>query len=109
MKYVFLGLAIVSEVFGTSMLKASEQFSKLLPSVLTVVSFAACFYFLSLALKYIPLGVAYAVWAGVGIILTAIVSVVIFKQKLDLPAVIGILFIVAGVVIMNFFSKSLSH
>lgn len=109
MKYVFLALAIVCEVFGSSMLKASEQFTKLVPSICVFLGFGFCFYFLALALKSIPLGVAYAIWAGVGIILTAIVSVVVFKQKLDLPAIIGIAFIVVGVIIMNSFSKSLSH
>ena len=108
MKYLFLGLAIIFEVVGSSFMKASEGFTKWLPSIVVVVAYLICFYFLSLALKSIPLGVAYAIWAGVGIVLTAMVSVFIFKQKLDFPAIIGILFIVIGVVIMNFFSKT-SH
>jgi len=106
MKYVFLGLAIVFEVVGSSFMKSSDGFTKWLPSTVVVVAYITCFYFLSLALKTIPLGVAYAVWAGLGIVLTAAVSVLIFKQKLDLPAVIGIIFIIIGVVIMNFFSKT---
>jgi small multidrug resistance pump len=109
MKYVMLALAIICEVFGSGMLKASEQFTKLVPSLLCVLGFVLCFYFLSHALKLIPLGIAYGIWAGVGIVLTAMVSVVIFKQKLDVPALIGIAFIVTGVVIMNVFSKSVSH
>ena len=108
MKYLFLGLAIIFEVVGSSFMKASEGFTKWLPSIVVVVAYLICFYFLSLALKSIPLGVAYAIWAGLGIVLTAMVSVFIFKQKLDFPAIIGILFIVIGVVIMNFFSKT-SH
>ena len=108
MKYLFLGLAIIFEVVGSSFMKASEGFTKWLPSIVVVVAYLICFYFLSLALKTIPLGVAYAIWAGLGIVLTAMVSVFIFKQKLDFPAIIGILFIVIGVVIMNFFSKT-SH
>ncbi|MNY34484.1 Quaternary ammonium compound-resistance protein QacC [compost metagenome] len=108
MKYLFLGLAIIFEVVGSSFMKASEGFTKWLPSIVVVVAYLICFYFLSLALKTIPLGVAYAIWAGLGIVLTAMVSVFIFKQKLDSPAIIGILFIVIGVVIMNFFSKT-SH
>ena len=105
MKYLFLGLAIIFEVVGSSFMKASEGFTKWLPSIVVVVAYLICFYFLSLALKSIPLGVAYAIWAGLGIVLTAMVSVFIFKQKLDFPAIIGILFIVIGVVIMNFFPK----
>lgn len=106
MKYVFLGLAIVFEVVGSSFMKSSDGFTKWLPSTFVVVAYITCFYFLSLALKTIPLGVAYAVWAGLGIVLTAAISVLVFKQKLDLPAVIGIIFIIIGVVIMNFFSKT---
>jgi len=106
MKYVFLGLAIVFEVIGSSFMKSSDGFTKWLPSTVVVVAYITCFYFLSLALKTIPLGVAYAVWAGLGIVLTAAISVLVFKQKLDLPAVIGIIFIIIGVVIMNFFSKT---
>lgn len=106
MKYVFLGLAIVFEVIGSSFMKSSDGFTKWLPSTVVVVAYIICFYFLSLALKTIPLGVAYAVWAGLGIVLTAAISVLVFKQKLDLAAIIGIIFIIIGVVIMNFFSKT---
>ncbi|SFF09875.1 small multidrug resistance pump [Chitinophaga sp. CF118] len=109
MKYLYLALAIVSEVIGSSFLNASNQFTKLVPILITVVAYLACFYFLSLALKYIPLGVAYAIWGGLGIVLTAIISVVVFKQKLDLPAIIGIVLIVAGVIVLNFFSKTNAH
>ncbi|RRN77981.1 multidrug efflux SMR transporter [Pseudoxanthomonas sp. SGD-10] len=109
MKYVFLGLAIILEVIGSSLLKASNGFTKLVPTVLMGIAFIGCFYFLSQALKEIPLGVAYAIWAGLGIILTAIVSVVIFKQTLDLPAIIGIALILSGVVVMNYFSNSITQ
>ncbi len=105
MKYLFLALAIVLEVTGSSFLKASEQFTKWLPSLITVIAFLGCFYFLSLALKSIPLGTAYAIWAGLGIVLTTLISVVVFKQKIDFPAIAGITLIVAGVVVMNVFSK----
>lgn len=105
MKYLFLALAIALEVTGSSFLKASEQFTKWLPSLITVIAFLGCFYFLSLALKSIPLGTAYAIWAGLGIVLTTLISVVIFKQKIDFPAIAGITLIVAGVVVMNVFSK----
>ncbi|PLK43959.1 multidrug efflux SMR transporter [Emticicia sp. TH156] len=106
MKYLFLTLAIIFEVIGSGFMKASDGFSKWLPTSIFIIAYLICFYFLSLALKTIPLGTAYAIWAGLGIVLTAAVSVLMFKQKLDLPAIIGILFIVAGVVIMNFFSKT---
>ena len=109
MKYLFLALAILSEVIGSSFLNASNQFTKIIPSIISVVSYLSCFYFLSLALKSIPLGVAYAIWGGLGIVLTAIISVVVFKNKMDLPAVLGIVLIVAGVVVLNFFSKTNSH
>lgn len=106
MKYVFLSFAIIFEVIGSSFMKASEGFTKWLPTTIFIAAYITCFYFLSLALKTIPLGTAYAIWAGLGIVLTAGVSVIVFKQKLDLPAIIGITFIVVGVVIMNFFSKT---
>ncbi|KGO86928.1 transporter [Flavobacterium rivuli WB 3.3-2 = DSM 21788] len=109
MKYVFLALAIILEVAGSSLLKAGEQFTKIIPSSLAILSYVACFYFLSMSLKHIPLGTAYAIWAGLGIVLTVGASVVIFKQSLDLPAVIGIVLIIAGVVVLNFFSKSAAH
>lgn len=109
MKYVFLSLAIILEVIGSSFLKASDGFSKIVPTIITALAYLACFYFLSQSLKSIPLGVAYAIWGGLGIVLTAIISVVVFKQSLDLPAIIGILMIVGGVIVMNFLSKSVSH
>lgn len=109
MRYLFLSLAIAFEIVGTSFMNASDGFSKWLPSSVTIIAYLACFYFLSLTLKTIPLGIAYAIWGGLGIVITAIISVVIFKQKLDIPAIIGIVLIVSGVVVMNFFSKTITH
>ena len=109
MKYLYLALAIVLEVLGSSFMKASDGFSKLLPTTITIIAYIACFFFLSQALKSIPLGIAYAIWGGLGIVWTALISVIIFKQSLDLPAIIGIILIVAGVFVMNFFSKSSTH
>ena len=109
MKYLFLALAIIFEVVGSSFIKASDGFTKLFPTTIVAVAYLICFYFLSVALKTIPLGIAYAIWGGMGIVLTAIISVLVFKQKLDIPAIIGIVLIVAGVVVMNFFSKSTAH
>ena len=107
MKYLYLTLAILLEVTGSSFLKASEGFTKWIPTVSMIVAFIGCFYFLSLALKSIPMGMAYAIWAGVGIVLLALISVFVFKQNLDLPAIIGIGFIIVGVLIIHLFSKSM--
>lgn len=109
MKYIFLALAILFEVIGSSFLTASKGFTKIIPSSITVIAYLACFVFLSQSLKYIPLGIVYAIWAGVGIVLTALISVFVFKQTLDLPAIIGIALIVAGVLVMNLFSQTHSH
>jgi small multidrug resistance pump len=109
MKYLYLVLAIISEVIGSSFLNASHQFTKLVPSVIVVLAYVSAFYFFSLALKYIPLGVAYAIWGGLGIVLTCLVSVVVFKNKLDAPAILGIVLIVSGVIVLNFFSKTNTH
>lgn len=107
--YLFLLLAILSEITGTTFLKMSEGFTKLLPTLITVVSMIAAFYFLSLAIKTIPIGTAYAIWSGVGIVFITFIGAVMFKQMPDTPAVIGILLIIAGVVIINLFSKSAGH
>lgn len=109
MHWLFLGLAITSEVFGSTMLKLSAGFSKPFPSVGVVLGFGLAFYFLSLALKTIPLGTAYAIWAGVGLVLTALVSVVFFGQKMDFWGMVGIALILAGVVVLNTFSHSSGH
>ncbi len=107
--WFFLATAIVAETIATSSLKASEGFTKLWPSVAVVVGFAIAFYFLSLTLKVIPIGIAYAVWSGVGIVLITTISWFLFDQKRDLAALIGITLIIAGVVIMQVFSKVVSH
>lgn len=108
-QWIFLAVAIVSEVAATSALKASEGFSRLWPSLIVVVGYAAVFYFLSLTLKTIPIGVAYAIWSGVGVALIALIAWVFFGQTLDIPAIIGLLFIVAGVIVLKLFSKAVSH
>ncbi|WP_212006882.1 SMR family transporter [Chitinophaga sp. HK235] len=109
MKYLLLSIAIVAEVIATSALKASEGFTRLWPSVLVVLGYSIAFYCLSVTLKQIPLGIAYAIWSGLGIVLISIIGLVAFKQKLDTPAIIGLLFIIAGVIIVNVFSKSSVH
>lgn len=107
--YVYLLLAIVGEVIGTSALKASEGFSRLGPSVLVVIGYGIAFYFLSLTLRSIPVGIAYAVWSGAGVALITLVGWVAFGQKLDGPGFLGIALIVAGVVVLNVFSKASVH
>ncbi|WP_392560037.1 DMT family transporter [Orbus mooreae] len=109
MKWILLILAIVGEIIGTSALKSTEGFSRLWPSVLAILGYVAAFYFLSLTLKYLPVGIAYALWSAIGIVLVAIISYFLHGQRLDIPAIIGIIFIVVGVVIMNVFSNSISH
>lgn len=107
--WLFLFAAILSEVTATSSLKASAGFTKVIPSVIVVVGYGLSFYFLSLVLKAIPIGIAYAVWAGLGIVLLALVGWIFFGQTLDSPALIGIALILAGVIIMNVFSKAVAH
>lgn len=107
--WIFLGAAIVGEVVATSALKASDGFSKLGPSIVVAVGYVVAFYFLSLALRSIPVGVAYAIWAGLGVVLVAAVSLVLYGQKLDLAAIIGIALIILGVAVMNVFSKVSAH
>ncbi|MDY0133224.1 MAG: multidrug efflux SMR transporter [Desulforegulaceae bacterium] len=103
--WVFLAIAIVCEVFATSALKASEEFTKLIPSLVVITGYGFAFYFLSLSIKVIPVGVAYAIWAGIGIVLITITSWIVFGQKLDLPAICGLGLIVSGVMVINLFSK----
>jgi small multidrug resistance pump len=109
MAYLYLAIAIISEVVGTAALKASEEFTRLVPSLIVVVGYASAFYFLTLTLRTIPVGIAYAVWAGVGIVLICIVSWILYKQTLDWPAILGIGLIAAGVVVINGFSGSINH
>jgi multidrug transporter EmrE-like cation transporter len=105
-KWLILGIAIMAETMATAALKSSEGFTRLVPSVLVVVGYAVAFYCLSVTLRVIPVGIAYAIWSGVGIILITIIGWTLFGQKLDAPALIGMALIIAGVVIMNVFSKS---
>ncbi|AGF47802.1 DMT family transporter [Candidatus Kinetoplastidibacterium crithidiae] len=105
MKFIYLSIAIITELMATIALKNSIGFTKLWPSLFTCTFYFISTYFLSLTLEEIPVGVAYAIWCGVGIVLVSIIGAFFFKQKLDTPAIIGISMIVLGVVIMNLFSK----
>ncbi len=109
MTYLYLAIAIVAEVIATSALKASEEFTKLVPALVVVFGYGIAFYMLTLVLKTMPVGIAYALWAGLGIVLVAIVSAVIYQQIPDLPAIVGMLLIVAGVIVINLFSKTSGH
>ncbi|MBA3998359.1 MAG: QacE family quaternary ammonium compound efflux SMR transporter [Candidatus Accumulibacter sp.] len=107
--WLFLSAAILAEVVGTSALKSSEGFSKPWPSLLVVVAYGAAFFLLSLTLRTIPVAVAYAVWSGAGIVLIALAGWLLFGQRLDAPALLGIGLIVAGVVVLNVFSRAVAH
>lgn len=109
MQWFLLALAIVSEVIGTSALKATEGFTRLGPSVLVLAGYAIAFYCLSLVLRTIPVGVAYAIWAGSGVALVALVGWIMFGQSLDWAALLGIVLIIAGVVVIQVYSKSVAH
>ena len=109
MAYWYLAIAIVAEVIATSALKASNEFTRLAPSLLVVIGYGIAFYFMTLALKTIPVGITYAIWSGVGIVLVAIVGAVIYKQVPDLAAVIGMGLIIAGVVVIHLFSKTVQQ
>ena len=105
-KWLYLTLAILSEVTATSFLKSSDGFTKFWPSVIVVVGYCLAFYFLSLTLDTIPIGVAYAIWSGVGIASLAVISVLFFDQKVDTAAVFGMGLIIAGVVVLRVFSET---
>ena len=105
----YLVIAIVGEVIATSFLRASAGFTRLVPSIVVVVGYCVTFYFFSLALRTIPVGIGYAIWSGAGIILISVIAYFVYGQSLDLPALIGIGLILAGVLVINLFSQSSAH
>ncbi|WP_408455660.1 DMT family transporter [Paraburkholderia fungorum] len=107
--YALLAIAIVAEVIATSAMRASEGFSRLLPATVVVIGYGIAFYCLSLTLKTIPVGIVYAVWSGAGIVLITLVALVLYRQVPDLPAIIGLGLIIAGVAVLNMFSKMQAH
>ncbi|VAW51705.1 small multidrug resistance family (SMR) protein [hydrothermal vent metagenome] len=109
MAYIYLSIAIIAEVIATSALKASEEFSKPIPSIIVITGFLAALYFMTLTLRTIPIGITYAIWSGLGIVLVSLVAFVLYKEIPDAPAVIGMGLIVLGVVVINVFSKNISH
>lgn len=107
--YVFLFLAILAETIGTTALQASQQFTRLVPSLIVVLAYAISFYLLSLTLKIMPVGIVYAIWSGLGIVFIALIGLVLFGQKLDLPAIIGLSMVIGGILVINLFSQSTTH
>ncbi|XDA96656.1 SMR family transporter [Sulfitobacter sp. LCG007] len=109
MHYLYLFLAILAETVGTSALQPSHQFTRLWPSLLVVASYACAFYLLSHALAVMPVGIAYAIWSGLGIVLIALIAWLCFGQSLDLPALAGLGLIIAGILVIHLFSSSTMH
>lgn len=109
MVYLYLVLAIVAEVVATSALKASQEFTKLGPTLIVAVGYGLAFYLMTLVLRQLPIGITYAIWSGCGIVLIALVGAVVYKQIPDWPAILGMGLIIAGVAIIHLFSKTVSH
>ncbi|MCG5261057.1 QacE family quaternary ammonium compound efflux SMR transporter [Cupriavidus gilardii] len=109
MHWIYLSIAIVAEVIATTALKAAAGFTRPLPSLVVVTGYAIAFFCLSLTLRSVPIGIAYAIWSGVGIVLVSVAAWLLFGQRLDLPALIGIALIMAGVLVINLWSKSVTH
>ena len=109
MTYLYLALAIIAEVAATSALKASEEFSRLIPSLIVVVGYGAAFYFMTLVLRVIPVGITYAIWSGLVIVLVTVVGFFLYRQTPDIPAMLGMGLIISGVVVIHVFSRTYSH
>jgi multidrug transporter EmrE-like cation transporter len=107
--YLYLAIAIVGEVIATSFLKASAGFTVLVPTIVVILGYGITFYFFSHALQTIPVGIGYAIWSGVGIVLISLVAFLAYGQELDLPAILGIALILAGVLVINLFSQTSGH
>ncbi|MBU6493852.1 MAG: multidrug efflux SMR transporter [Burkholderiales bacterium] len=109
MAYAYLLIAIVAEVIATSSLKAADGFTRIGPSLLVVAGYGVAFYCLSLTLRTIPIGITYAIWSGLGIVLVSLVGWLVYQQRLDAPAVVGMALIVSGVLVLNLFSRASAH
>jgi small multidrug resistance pump len=107
--YVYLVIAVAAETIGTSALQASNQFTRFWPTVLVVIAYGIAFFFLGIVLKHIPVGIAYALWSGLGIVLIAIIGFAVFGQVLDFAAVLGLGMIIAGIVVIQVFSNTATH
>jgi small multidrug resistance pump len=109
MNWVYLCIAIVAEVVATSALKTADGFTRVAPSMVVIIGYVAAFYFLSLALRTIPVGIAYAIWSGIGIALIAFIGWWLYGQRLDIAAIVGVALIIVGVAVLNGFSKAVTH
>ena len=109
MHYIYLFLAVLAETIGTTSLQASQQFTRVVPSILVVLAYGSAFYFMSLTLAVMPVGVVYAIWSGLGILFIAVIGFVVFGQRLDGPAILGLAFIITGILILQLFSKTITH
>ena len=107
MAYIYLAIAIVCEVAATSALKATEEFTRLIPSIIVIVGYGAAFYFMTLTLRSLPVGITYAIWSGLGIVLVTIIAAFLYHQMPDTPAMIGISLIIAGVIVIQLFSRNI--
>lgn len=107
--YLYLFAAVIAETIGTTALQASQQFTRFWPSLVVVVGYGICFYLLGMSLKVMSVGVVYAIWSGLGIVLISIIGMVVFGQKLDLPALLGLAMIIAGILVIHLFSDSSTH
>jgi len=109
MIYLFLAMAIIAEVAATSALKASDEFTQIIPTMIVIVGYGAAFYFMTLVLRVLPIGITYAIWSGLGIVLVTVVGFLFYKQALNIPTIIGIGLIISGVVVINIFSTAINH
>ncbi|ASP22176.1 multidrug transporter EmrE [Antarctobacter heliothermus] len=109
MPYLILAFAVLAETIGTTALQASQQFTKVGPTIIVILAYGAAFYLLGIALKYFPVGIAYAIWSGLGIVLIAAIGLVVFGQKLDLAAVLGMGLILTGILVIHLFSDTSPH
>ena len=107
--FLFLLFAVIAETIGTSALQASQQFTRIVPSILVIASYAISFYLLSLTLRYMPVGIMYAIWSGLGIVLIAIIGFFVFGQKLDIAAILGIALILGGILVIQLYSTTAGH
>ena len=107
--WLALAIAIFAEVIGTTALKASNEFTRLVPSVLVVVGYGTAFYFMAISMRVLPVGIMYAIWSGMGIVLVSLIGWLVYKQTLDLPSIIGMGLIISGVIVINLFSTSVGH
>ncbi len=107
--WLALAIAIVAEVIGTTALKASNEFTRLVPSLIVVAGYGTAFYFMAVSMRVLPVGIMYAIWSGMGIVLVSIIGWVVYRQVLDVPAMIGMGLIIAGAIVINVFSKTVGH